>query len=146
MLSFDIVQDGTAAVKARVEKHLSKLPNPLKRHAARQASGLATSGMVAQYLSQRMITKLPRKMKEKGVTIKLEEVFREGPYIVLELEVIHVDSIALTGNKHYPDMTDAISWMVQWFLEAMGPDFQKSIEEDYCEFDLSLPFMSSTLI
>lgn len=125
------VQDGTAAVKARVEKHLSKLPKPLMKQAARRASCFATPGMVAQYLSQRMIMKLPRKMKEKGVTVELEEVFREGPYVVLKLDVIHVDPIVLTSSKQNPDETDTISGMVQWFLEAMGENFQKTIEEEY---------------
>lgn len=127
------MKDGSAAVKAKVERGLSKLPRPIKNQAALRASELTTPGMIAQYLSNRMIAKLPRKMKKKGLTVKVEQLFREGPYVVLELDVLHVDPVLLTAGKGSVEGGDGFSGFVQWFIGRMGEGFQRTIEEDYRE-------------
>jgi hypothetical protein len=129
-----LVRDGSEAVKARVSKRLEKsiFLRPVKNHAAQAASDLTTPKMVVQQLSQQMMRKLPKKMKEKGLTVEMEEVFREGPFVVLQLQVIHVDTVALAARKSKED--DALSSMIQWFLNLMGAGYQKNLEEDYCMF------------
>ena len=52
--------------------------------AARRALGLLLTmpRMLEQHVSSKLLRKVSMKMKEKGVTVGMEEIFREGPYIV----------------------------------------------------------------
>jgi hypothetical protein len=86
--------------------------------------------MVAKVLGPKMCRKLPKKMKEKGLTVEMEEVFREGPYVVLQMQVIHVDTAVLgtDGNE-----SSLLSGWINLFMELVGVGYQKKIEEDYCK-------------
>jgi hypothetical protein len=84
--------------------------------------------MVAQMMSQEMCRKFSKMMLEKGLTVGISEVFREGPYVVLQMQVIKVDAFALatgqTGNDH---------WFFWWFMALIGAGRQQHFEEDYRE-------------
>ena len=54
-----------------------------------------------------MTKKIPQKMKAKGVTVDMKEVFREGPYVVLQLQVIHVDMVAVERSMQESEETSA---------------------------------------
>lgn len=114
------------AVKARVTKKLERavlLPNAMIDQAAQTASAFTTPRFVAQSLSQVLCKKLPEKMKRKGVTVKMEEVFRENTFVVLRLTVIHVNPLILTSAWAEMGMT--------WILETMGASNRKKVEDDY---------------
>jgi hypothetical protein len=42
---------------------------------------------------------MPEKMLLKGITTFVEEIFREGPYVVFQLQVQHVNLATLTESK-----------------------------------------------
>lgn len=96
-----LVLDATHAVKLRVGNKISQssLPKPLKELAKRTAPKIASEWtspkVVAQKLSKKLCEKLPQKMNERGMNVKVEEVFREGPYVVLQLQVQHVNLLEL---------------------------------------------------
>jgi hypothetical protein len=121
-----LVNNVSEAVKARVAKKLERaviLPNAMIDQAAQTASVFTTPRYVAQSLSQVICKKLPEKMKQKGVTVKLEEVFRENTFVVLQLTVLHVDAMILTAAWAEMGMT--------WILETMGASNRKKVENDY---------------
>jgi hypothetical protein len=61
------------------EKLRSKfLPGPLRNRAARAASGIASPPVIASMLGEKLPRKIFAKMEEKGITLTVDEVFREG--------------------------------------------------------------------
>lgn len=100
---------------------LPRLPQQVMQHAAKAAGDLAPPRMVAQIMSQRLCTKLPKKLEEKGLVIEMEEVFREGPYVVLQLQVTKVDTATVASSNS----------MVSWMMSLTGSGYQKQLEEDY---------------
>ena len=115
------------------------LPKQLKNHAAQRASTLATPKMVAKVLGLRLCRELPRKIMEKGVNVNMEEVFREGPYVVLRMQVIHVDTVALaeTATIVGTETTFLGEWVDFW-MDVVGVEHQRKIEEDYCKSDANM--------
>lgn len=61
------------------------LPGPMRRvaakHAGQAASDFTNPRILAAKMGQKMCRALPEKMKEKGVTVEMEEVFREGTFV-----------------------------------------------------------------
>lgn len=107
-----LVLDATDAVKLRVGNKISKssLPKPLKELAKRTAPKIASEWtspkVVSQKLSKKLCEKLPQKMNERGMNVKVEEVFREGPYVVLQLQVQHVNLLELIKSIQNNDEED----------------------------------------
>jgi hypothetical protein len=61
------------------EKLRSKfLPKPLRNRAAKAASGIASPPVIASMLGEKLPQKIFHKMEEKGITLTVDEVFREG--------------------------------------------------------------------
>lgn len=121
-----IVNNVSEAVKARVTKKLERaviLPNAMIDQAAQTACAFTSPRFVAQTLSQVLCKKLPDKLKKKGVTVTMEEVFRENTFVVLHLVVTHVDTLALTSAWAEMGIT--------WILETMGASYRKKFEDDY---------------
>ena len=106
------------------------MPKQVKNQAARGASSLTNAGIVAQQVSQKLLKEIPKGVKEKGVTVNIEELFREGPYMVFQVRVVHVDVLALTHAK-----MESFSDFIQWFMASVGKDWQQTIEGDYCEWE-----------
>lgn len=102
------------------------LPEQVKNQAARRASELTTPSMLAQKTSSKLLRKIPIIMKEKGLTVDMEEIYREGPYLIFYLRVLHVDPVVLADDM-------GISGIVQWLLSSVGEGMQRTIEKDYCK-------------
>mmetsp|Transcript_42550 Transcript_42550/g.102923 ORF Transcript_42550/g.102923 Transcript_42550/m.102923 type:complete len:285 (+) Transcript_42550:1555-2409(+) len=110
------IVDASLAVKEKVRGKLEKLPKPVQNQAAHAATYFTGRRKAAQLLSQRFCRELPCIFAKKGVTITVEEVFREGHYIVLKLMVLNVDSQSIDRN-----------WL-RWFTRNIG--FKEKIEEN----------------
>jgi hypothetical protein len=59
-------------------------------------------------------------------------------YVVLRLQVIHVDTVAAAEAKSKNDGNDdsMLAGLIHWFLELMGSSYQQMIEDDYCKSHL----------
>ena len=96
-----VLQDVRQAVKDGVAEKLAEknLPPKLRESLAKRLGNLAADKMTASKVVEKMAPKmcadLPRKMKDKGLAVVVKEVFREGPYFVLMMQVQHVDSSVL---------------------------------------------------
>ena len=106
------------------------LPKPVKNQAARRASEMTTPRMLVHQLSQAILEKIPEECKQKGITVEMEEVYREGPFIVFQLRVLHVDAVVLSNDL----TSESFASFVQWCVESMGEEWQESLEKDYCEW------------
>ena len=144
-----VVHDASEAVKAKVTEkvELSKLPKIFKGIAIKRAGEIVskriTPSKVAEKMGTKLCEKVPEKMKEKGLTVELEEVFREGPFIVLQLQVQHVDVVMLEKvraeeNASVLDEEDedaatktVAGTLIEWSLKLIGANNQKMIEESF---------------
>ena len=120
-----LVQDASEAIKAKVAKSLSRLPAVVQKKAGHRASKMTAPNRIAQLVSPRLIRQLSERMKEKGVTVEIKEIFQDGFYIVFRLRVVHVNPVIL-ANEY-----SGLAGFVQWFLSGMGHEFKKTIEEQY---------------
>jgi hypothetical protein len=124
------VHNVSEAVKARVTKRLERavmIPNSVKAQAAQQAGNMTSPKYVAQALAQTLCKKFPERMEKQGVTVEMEEVFREHTFVVLQLTIKHVNPLTM--------MTSA--WTesgLSWLLEAMGPSNREQMEGSFCKF------------
>jgi hypothetical protein len=161
-----IVHDASKAVELKVRTKVddSKLPNRLKKVAANVATSVAgnvvTPDMVAKKMGLKICQKMPEKMSLRGITAVVEEVFREGPFVVFQLQVKRVDLAILAQHqlddnskkkkdddhssdkkeKAEGDIVDATAqphdakhWIMYWleqFLQFIGASPQRTIEED----------------
>lgn len=139
------VHDASEAIKAKVKAKVedSKLPKQIKGAVANTAGKLASKkvkpSMMAGKMAKKLENKLPPEMKKKGLTVSLESVFEEANYFVLELNVLHVDSVAIEKNMREAsadvtkddDQTSLVGTMLQWSLSLMGQDNQRKLEEDF---------------
>lgn len=123
-----IVQDASEAIKAKVAKSLSRFPTVVQQKAGQRASKVTTPDRIAKQVSPRLIRQLSERMKKKGVTVDIKEIFQDGFYLVFEICVRHVDSFILANGF------SGISGFIQWFISGMGHDVQKMIEEDYRKY------------
>ena len=94
-----VLQSASEAIKEGVStkiQELKRLAPPLKQRLAKHVSRIAADKVSAKVVVDRLVPKLvadiPVKMKKKGLTVHVEEVFRDGPYFVLMLQVQHVDA------------------------------------------------------
>lgn len=122
-----LVEDGTEAVKAKVAKRLKMLPVNVQNKAAKTASELTTPKRLAKQVSPELLRRVPARLKQKGVTVDMEEIFREGPYIVFQLRVLHVDSVILAEDLM------GCSTIVRWLVGSVGQGLQRTMEEEYCK-------------
>jgi hypothetical protein len=100
-----VVHDASRAIgnKIRTKVDGSRLPNRVKNVVAAAATGVAgtvvTPAVIAKKMGQKLCQKMPEKMLVRGITTFVEEIFREGPYVVFELQVQHVNISTLTQSK-----------------------------------------------
>jgi hypothetical protein len=103
------------------------IPNAVKAQAAQRACNLTSPKKVAQALAQTLCKKIPEHMLQHGVTVQLEEVFREHTYVVLQLTIKHVNPLIMMSSEW-------TSTGLNWLLDSMGASNRKKMEEDYREF------------
>lgn len=141
-LPFLPVQDVTEAVEERVKQRLNKsFMAVVANRAARAASGIASPPMVASMLGEKIPQKMIEKMEEKGITMTMEEVFREGPYVVFQIQVIKVNAVLLANSKKSKakeDLAESSSGgffemgsFVGFGLGLIGSNNQQWVEEGY---------------
>jgi hypothetical protein len=100
-----IVHDASGAIgnKIRAKVDGSRVPNRLKNVVTSAATSVAgnvvTPAVIAKKMGQKLCQKMPEKMLKKGITAFVEEAFREGPYVVFQLQVQHVNLATLTESK-----------------------------------------------
>lgn len=85
------MQDATEAVEEKVKKKFKESGGWRKlvaSRAARAASGIASPPMIASMLAEKLPQKMIDLMKEKGIDVAVDEVFREGPYLSMSMLVV----------------------------------------------------------
>jgi len=137
-----LVHDASEAVKnevaAKVKK--SRIPRPLKepmanRAAARVTWDSITAAKVVDKMGPRLCQEIPIKMSRKGILVHVENVFTEGNYIVLELQVQHVDAVVMTEAKHKSRQDDVhngtlTSGLFKGIYTVIGANNRDSIEHE----------------
>lgn len=114
----------------------------LKSRVAHKVTKLAPPGLVAQMMGSMVCRKLPKRMLKKGITVEVKEIFREATYVVLQMRVVHVDSVLFAKKrskkrrKKGKKSTNSNNW-INSFWNMVGEDYQKRFEEDYCKFQQS---------
>eukprot|EP00534_Pseudo-nitzschia_fraudulenta_P007347 CAMPEP_0201191316 /NCGR_PEP_ID=MMETSP0851-20130426/142093_1 /ASSEMBLY_ACC=CAM_ASM_000631 /TAXON_ID=183588 /ORGANISM="Pseudo-nitzschia fraudulenta, Strain WWA7" /LENGTH=109 /DNA_ID=CAMNT_0047477435 /DNA_START=62 /DNA_END=388 /DNA_ORIENTATION=+ len=95
-----IVRSGSEAIKNHVTKKLERsklIPTSMVAQAAQTASELASPKYVTQAMSEEICKRIPQQLKKKGIVAKMEDVFRENTFAVLELRVVYVDPLTLAS-------------------------------------------------
>jgi hypothetical protein len=100
-----VVIDASGAIANKVRTRVKdlKVPKRLRGVVTAAATGIAenvlTLHKIAKKVSKKICQKLPEKMFLRGITAVVEEVFREGPYVVFQLQIQHVDLVTLTQKQ-----------------------------------------------
>jgi len=121
-----IVRSVSEAIKSHVTKKLERaklIPNSMVAQAALTAGELASPKYVTQALSDEICKRMPEELKRKGIYSKMEFVFQENRFAVLELRLIHVDPLALVSA-----WTEA---GISCFLDCIGASNRKYFVEEY---------------
>lgn len=138
---FPSVHDASEAIKAKVSVKVSdsKLPQPVTESVSGRVgtagSKVVAPSKIAGRMGQKMCEKIPKKMKEKGLTVEMEEVFCEGPYVVIQLQVQHVDTIAVEKaqreenvNVRQDQSSSVAGSLLEWSMWLMGQSNQQKLE------------------
>ena len=141
------VNDASKAVEEQVRAKImeKKLPPKLKERLLNKvgkiAGDLVPASKIAEKMAPKMVEEMPEKMKPKGLTVHVEEVFREGPFFVLELQLLEVDTVKLMeGEKDEADDTKAreepqqesmTTGLMRRFLGVLGDSNKASLEREY---------------
>ncbi|CAB9508644.1 expressed unknown protein [Seminavis robusta] len=133
-----VVHDATDAVEAKVKQKLKRsslLPRQLSKavanRAARAASGIASNPVIASMLGEKLPQKIITKMEEKGITVACFEVFREGPYVVFQIQVLKVDAVVLTNSKHSSTGVVLMGTIIKHGFGLIGTNNQQWVEEGF---------------
>ena len=127
-----LVQNVSEAVKDRVTAKLERakvIPNVVVAQAAQTASEFTSPKYLTQKMSAQICKQIPEKLKSKGIDSKMEEMFRENTFAVLELRVINVDPMILAQASESAWTGAGLSC----FLDCIGASNRKYFEEEYRE-------------
>jgi hypothetical protein len=100
-----VIIDASEAIKDKVRTRVedSRLPKRLRKVVTATATGIAgtvfTMHKIAKKVSKKICRELPEKLFIQGITAVVEEAFREGPYVVFQLEVRRVDLVTLAEKQ-----------------------------------------------
>ena len=128
--SFSVsVRSVSEAIRSHVAKKLERakgIPNAMVNKAAATAGELASPKHVTEALCEEICLRMPEELKKKGIFSRMEFVFHENRFAVLELHIVYVNPFAL-----------ASAWSevgVSCFLCCIGPSNRKYFEEEYRKF------------
>jgi len=151
------VKDVKEAVKSQVEEKMMEKDKPLvpkrlrarvAKGAAKLASDLMTAAKLAETMSSKMSEEMPQKMLTKGLTVQVEEVYREGAYFVLQMQVLKVDTVILAEAASIKDEEgEQESWLesaLKYCLKLIGSKNKDSLETKYLP-DIVQSKMQSTM-
>ena len=75
------------------------------------------------------------------MTVEMEEVFREGPYVVLQLQVQHVDTIIVEKVQREENLdlaqdddaqsSSVAGALLEWSMWLIGQNNQQQLEENF---------------
>ena len=114
------------AIKNHVKKKLEKsklIPNSMVTQAALTASELASPKYVTQAMSDEICKRVPEQLNKKGIYSKMEVVFHENRFAVLELRLIYVNPMAFVSAWSEAGLS--------CFLDCIGASNRKYFEEVY---------------
>lgn len=106
----------------------------LAKRAGKIASDMVTATKIVEKMAPKMCLDMPTKMKAKGLTVEVEEAFREGPFFVLQMQVVHVDTVIMAEASALRDAEDKDAVSVQClkqFFGVIGSKHQDSLETKY---------------
>lgn len=68
-------------------------------------------------------------------------------YVVLQLQVIHVDTVTLAEakTKEGGNETSGLPGWIQWCLELIGTVYRQKIEGDYCKYNVDFILRVTTI-
>lgn len=92
-----IVVDASGAIASKLSTKTQDMPKPLASLATNVATKLATPERVAGVMEKELPKKMVQKMASKGFTAVAETIFREGPYVVVQLQLQHADTSAMAA-------------------------------------------------
>jgi hypothetical protein len=135
-----VLNDCSQAVHNKVKQKVGdKLPEPLAEGAAKIASKKVKPSKVAQKMGPKLCQKIPKKMATKGIDVVMEQVFVEKQYLVLQIQVQHVDAVLLeqAQREENADLTcndsdnterGIIAMLLEWGLYLMGAQYQHTLQ------------------
>ena len=142
-----VVVDATDAIDQQLQREFKDMPKPIHDVAAGLAAAWATPERVAEALTIDLPKDLVAKMASKGLTAVAETTFWEGPYLVVQLQILSVSPAAMVEaqSKDFYDefgdleeeahMSQALALRlkgcIQSVLSWFGMRTQKSLESDY---------------
>jgi hypothetical protein len=135
-----VIEDASEAIKAGVSEKIEdcNLPSKLKkrlRHIGKFAADKISAARIVNKMAPKMVKEMPVKMKKKGLTVHAEEVFRDGAFFVIQMQVQHVDAAVMLEAKQLAG--DEVGQerfavkFVRWFLGAMGVTLADTVQTDY---------------
>lgn len=138
-----VIEDASEAIQAGVSEKLESLPNlppglkhRLAQHVGKFAADRVSASKIVEKMAPKMVETMPVKMKANGLTVHAEEVFREGPYFVIMLQVQHVDATVMMEAKQLAEKgevtDDSVAVrLVRWIVGSMGMQLVDSVQRDY---------------
>lgn len=137
-----LLHDASEAIHAKVREKLkarksSLLPSVVQRVVPVVAGRFISDAKVVQKMSEQICIKVPSSLQSKGIRALADEVFREGPYLVVQLQVQHVDSGVILSKAHQQSeygsnkayVIGVVIIIVQWFFALIGLQRQQTVEE-----------------
>mmetsp|Transcript_11684 Transcript_11684/g.22387 ORF Transcript_11684/g.22387 Transcript_11684/m.22387 type:complete len:268 (+) Transcript_11684:122-925(+) len=142
-----VVLDATDAIDQQLQREFKDIPKPLHNVACGLAAAWATPERVAEAMAIDVPKNLVAKMADKGLTTVAETTFIEGPFLVVQVQILSVSPAAMVEaqSKDFYDefgdleekahMSQALALRlkhcIQSVLDWFGVKNKKSLESDY---------------
>lgn len=128
-----LVHDASEAVKdelaAKVKK--SRIPYQLLEPMTNRAASLIRFSTVVVKMGKRLCEEIPVKMRKKGIQVHVENVFTEANYLVLELQVQHVDAVVMSEVRSNQSNDDnAGTLFFKGMFSVIGVKNRDSLERE----------------
>lgn len=94
---------------------------------------------MAKKIGSKLCERMPQRMADMGLTVEMEQVFREGSFVVIQLQVQHVDVRAVEralreekSDLHSAsERTVSSPLLLERCLKMIGSDNQKALEDEF---------------
>lgn len=138
-----VIEDASEAIRAGVSQKIedSSLPPKIKtrlaKHVGQFAADYVKAAKVVSRMAPKMVEEMPIKMKKKGLTVHAKEVFRHGPFFVIQIQVQHVNAAVMMEAKKMAGKNgfggnDTIALrVIKWMLSCTGVTLADTVQTDY---------------
>jgi len=142
-----VVLDAADAVDQQLQLEFKDIPKPFHNMACGIAAVWATPERVAEAMAIDVPKNLVAKMADKGLTAVAETTFIEGPFLVIQVQILSVSPAAMVEGQSkdfYDEFGDLeeeahlsqalalrLKNCIQGILYWFGMKTQKSLERDY---------------